>query len=129
MAKINGGYSAVSWGPTADLTPHDNGSIPEMSTGISTSIPELGALVDVDPYSGIGNYGSNEAPPAMDAHFDSIDPRETEVPAHDSDFSKLEHKLEHKPGVTNPAGLAAEIGRKELGQAEMTRRSVEGRKH
>jgi hypothetical protein len=112
MAKINGGYSAVSWGPTVDLTPHDNGPIPEMSTSIPSSIPELGILTDGDPYSGIGNYGSSEIPPAMD-----------------SDFSKLEHKLEHKPGVTNPAGLAASIGRKELGQAEMTRRSEEGRKH
>lgn len=46
----------------------------------------------------------------------------------DSDFSKLEHKLEHKPGVKNPAALAAKIGVEELGQKEMTRRSVEGRK-
>jgi hypothetical protein len=46
----------------------------------------------------------------------------------DSNFSRLEHKLEHKPGVTNPAALAAKIGVEELGQKEMTRRSVEGRK-
>ena len=47
--------------------------------------------------------------------------------AADSDFTKLEHKLEHQKGVTNPAALTAAIGRKELGQKEMTRRSVEGR--
>ena len=46
----------------------------------------------------------------------------------DSDFSKLENKLAHTKGVTSPAGLAAYIGRKELGQKEMTERSVEGRK-
>jgi hypothetical protein len=46
----------------------------------------------------------------------------------DSKFSELEHKLEHKKGVTNPAALAAKIGREQIGQAEMTRRSVEGRK-
>lgn len=45
----------------------------------------------------------------------------------DSDFTKLEHKLEKKPGIKDPAALAASIGRKELGQKEMTRRSVEGR--
>ena len=46
----------------------------------------------------------------------------------DSDFTKLEHKLEKKPGIKDPAALAAYIGRKELGQKEMTRRSVAGRK-
>jgi len=46
----------------------------------------------------------------------------------DSDFSKLKGQLAHTKGVTSPGGLAAAVGRKELGQKEMTRRSVEGRK-
>jgi hypothetical protein len=48
-------------------------------------------------------------------------------PGLDGPFQKLEHKLAHKPGVTDPAALAAKIGREKLGQKEMTRRSVEGR--
>jgi hypothetical protein len=46
----------------------------------------------------------------------------------DSDFSKLENKLAKKPGISDPAAVAAKIGREKLGQAEMTRRSVAGRK-
>ena len=47
--------------------------------------------------------------------------------AGDSDFTKLEHKLAGEPGVTDPAALAAKIGREKIGQAEMTRRSVAAR--
>jgi len=53
----------------------------------------------------------------------------TEEPVRDSAFEKLERKLSHKPGITDPAALSAAIGRKSLGQAEMTRRSVAGRAH
>lgn len=44
------------------------------------------------------------------------------------DFAKLEHSLAHKKGITDPKALAAEIGRKKLGEAEMARRSAAGRK-
>lgn len=44
------------------------------------------------------------------------------------DFSSLKKKLAHKKGVTDPAALAASIGRKKLGSKEMARRSVAGRK-
>ena len=40
-------------------------------------------------------------------------------------FAKLVSKLKGK--VDDPAAVAASIGRKKLGQAEMTRRSVAGR--
>lgn len=50
------------------------------------------------------------------------------VGTHDGPFEKLEHKLAARKGVTNPRALAAWIGRKKLGKAEMERRSVEGRK-
>lgn len=43
-------------------------------------------------------------------------------------FEKLEHKLSERPGVTDPKALAAAIGRKKLGEAEMARRSAAGRK-
>ena len=33
-------------------------------------------------------------------------------------FAKLKAELAHKPGITNPAGLAASIGRKKLGKAK-----------
>lgn len=45
----------------------------------------------------------------------------------ESNFSKLSNKL-GKKGAKNPDALAASIGRKKLGQKEMTRRSVAGRK-
>ena len=97
----NGGYSAFSAGPINDMTPKD--PLVEASMGVPTIEP--GILDSMTPYG--PPYG---------------------VTASDeSDFTKLEHKLAHKPGVTNPAGLAAKIGREELGQAEMTRRSVAGR--
>jgi len=44
-------------------------------------------------------------------------------------FQKLENKLAHeKNPPSDPAAVAAAEGRKKLGQAEMTRRSVAGRK-
>lgn len=43
-------------------------------------------------------------------------------------FAKLKNRLAHRKGVTDPAALAASIGRKKLGSKEMTRRSVAGRK-
>jgi hypothetical protein len=45
----------------------------------------------------------------------------------ESKFTKLSKKLSKQPGVTDPDALAASIGRKKLGQAEMTRRSKAGR--
>ena len=47
----------------------------------------------------------------------------------DGPFQKLENKLAHeKNGPSDPAAVAAKIGREKLGQAEMTRRSEAGRK-
>lgn len=43
-------------------------------------------------------------------------------------FKKLKQKLAHKKGVSDPAAVAAAIGRKKYGQAEMTARSKEGKK-
>jgi hypothetical protein len=51
-----------------------------------------------------------------------------QISAVDSAFTRLKNKLAKQKGVTNPAGLAAKIGREQIGQAEMTRRSVEARK-
>lgn len=48
--------------------------------------------------------------------------------AEDGPFQKLEHSVAHEKGVHNPKAVVAAIGRKKLGQAEMTRRSVAGRK-
>jgi hypothetical protein len=44
-----------------------------------------------------------------------------------SKFSKLSGQLARK-GARNPNALAAHIGRKKLGKAEMTRRSKAGRR-
>jgi hypothetical protein len=49
------------------------------------------------------------------------------IPAIDSAFSKLEGKLSHQKGVTNPAALAASIGREKYGEKEMAHKSAEGR--
>lgn len=43
-------------------------------------------------------------------------------------FAKLKASLSKEKGVTDPAALAATIGRKKLGQAEMTRLSEKGKK-
>ncbi len=43
-------------------------------------------------------------------------------------FSALEAKLAGKKGVTDPAGLAAYIGRKKLGNARFQKLSAKGRK-
>ena len=45
----------------------------------------------------------------------------------DSKFSELKGELAHKPGVRNPAAVAAKIGREKIGQKAMTRRSVAAR--
>ena len=44
-----------------------------------------------------------------------------------SKFAQLKAELAKKPGVKDPGAVAAAIGRKKLGQAEMTKRSVAAR--
>lgn len=48
--------------------------------------------------------------------------------ADESKFAKLEGKLAHRKGVTNPRALAASIGIKKLGAHEMAERSAAARK-
>ena len=46
----------------------------------------------------------------------------------DGEFSDLERKFAHTKGVTDPRGLAAKVERERIGEPEMARRSVAGRK-
>lgn len=64
----------------------------------------------------MGMPGFEKAYPAEQAHDAHIG------------FKKLEHQIAKKGNVTDPAAVAASIGRKKYGQKEMTRRSVAGRK-
>lgn len=43
-------------------------------------------------------------------------------------FKRLEDVLGKKPGITNPAALAASIGRKKFGSKKMAQLSAKGRK-
>lgn len=43
-------------------------------------------------------------------------------------FAALKNKLAGKPGVTNPAGLAAAIGRKSLGKDKFQELAAKGKK-
>ena len=43
------------------------------------------------------------------------------------DFKSVERSVAKEPGVKDPAAVAAAIGRKKLGNAEMARRSAAGR--
>ena len=43
-------------------------------------------------------------------------------------FAALEHKIEAKGGVENPAAVAAKIGREKYGNAKMTKMAVAGKK-
>lgn len=59
-------------------------------------------------------------------------PLELPVPEDEFDesaFSRLSHKLDKQPGVTDPDALAAAIGRKKYGAAGMAAKSAAGRKH
>ena len=42
-------------------------------------------------------------------------------------FAKLKNKLAGKPGIYNPAGLAASIGRKKYGKKKFSKLSAKGR--
>jgi hypothetical protein len=42
-------------------------------------------------------------------------------------FHKLESQLAHKPGIYDPAGLAAAIGREKYGNAGMAKKAAQGR--
>lgn len=44
----------------------------------------------------------------------------------ESKFNQLKNKLAKRPGVTNPAGLAAAIGRKKFGAAKMAKAAATG---
>ncbi len=46
----------------------------------------------------------------------------------DGDFTQLKDKLSHEKGVTDPAALAASIGRKKYGEAGMEHKSEEAKK-
>ena len=46
----------------------------------------------------------------------------------ESKFKKLERKLSHRKGVTDPEALAASIGDKKLGAHEMAERAAASRK-
>lgn len=43
-------------------------------------------------------------------------------------FAALKDELSHRPGVTDPGGLAAYIGRKKYGKAKFQSLSAKGRK-
>jgi len=43
-------------------------------------------------------------------------------------FKVLEEKLSGQPGVTNPAGLAAKIGKEKYGKKSMEEHAAEGKK-
>jgi hypothetical protein len=103
------GYSAYSSGPIMDTTPKD-----DSSTHISITDSPFAMSPYGPPYE---IAGEGPCVTCGGAHEGACD----------SDFTKLEHKLANKPGVTNPAALAAKIGVEKIGQAEMTRRSVEAR--
>ncbi len=45
----------------------------------------------------------------------------------ESKFKKLEHKLSHRKGVYDPAGLAAYIGDEKYGKKGMAKKSEAGR--
>jgi len=52
----------------------------------------------------------------------------TELKKEHLGFEKLKNKLAHKSGVTNPAALAAKIGRDKYGKEGMAEKSAEGHK-
>ena len=43
-------------------------------------------------------------------------------------FAALKNALANKPGITNPAGLAAKIGREKLGKAKFQKLAAAGKK-
>lgn len=43
-------------------------------------------------------------------------------------FAALEKKLSGKPGITNPGGLAAKIGREKYGKKKMASMAAKGKK-
>jgi hypothetical protein len=47
--------------------------------------------------------------------------------AKESNFDKLKNKLAKKPGITDPAGLAYEIGAKKYGKAGMAKKAAAGK--
>lgn len=44
-----------------------------------------------------------------------------------SNFDRLASKLAHRPGVTDPKGLAASIGRAKYGAKTMSKAAAQGR--
>lgn len=153
---INGGYSSFSSGPSitqeipkAQRTPTvpTQYGIPTMSMDSFSSVdarhsevPEFHPGVDAlhpahtAPSTGsvlerYKNQAENPTPkkPAQSAKDDDGD--DEDMPAEDGAFQKLEGKLAHQKGVYNPAGLAASIGKKKLGEKEYDHRISEGEKH
>jgi hypothetical protein len=71
--------------------------------------------------------GSLYNSPGLKAELEAYERQHGPVQAKDGAFKKLEGKLSHEKGVTDPAALAASIGRKKYGAEGMARKSAAGR--
>jgi len=100
-----------------------------------TNVPPSSKDAMVD--SGIQNHdqsGPADAGDRMDGNMPKSFSTEDRLMAEykefveESKFKNLEKTLSHQKGVTNPAGLAAKIGRDKYGKKEMERKAAAGRK-
>ncbi len=125
---VRGGYNAFSAGPLIDPTPHEEYFA---LMALEDSKPRIPNSEFQGPFEGAKDSTPSTSEGIIDGYsMTPYGPPYENAPAQDeSNFTKLEHKLAHHKGVTNPAGLAAKIGREKLSEKEMSRRSAEGREH
>ena len=73
------------------------------------------SAVQGQAYPGAGTYPGHGRPDGASGSFDLDMPAPT-LPVStgrpDSDFSKLENKLAKKPGISDPAAVAAKVGKR-----------------
>lgn len=73
------------------------------------------------------DMGSGETPESLREHLSAFHSVKSRKDGHEG-FSKLKGELAHEKGVTDPAGLAAAIGRKKYGEKGMERKAEAGRR-
>jgi hypothetical protein len=126
--KVKEGFPTVADAKARHEKEKGTGSFDKKDVGTGTIYSRKGGTSGTeDPRRPAKSMKSKKTgqPFAEDKHGADCDC--SECMQQESAFSKLEKKLSHQKGVTNPAGLAAKIGRDKYGKEGMKKKAAAGR--
>ena len=128
FAKVKEGFPTVAQAKAEHEKNKGTGNFDKKETGTGTTYTRKGGTSGTeDPRRLAKTMKSKKTgqPFAEDKHGADCDC--SECMQQESAFSKLEKKLSHQKGITNPPGLAAKIGRDKYGKEGMKKKAAAGR--